>query len=127
MTHICIGNLTSVGSESGLSPGRLQAIISTNAGILLIGPLGTNFNEISVEIHTFSYDKMSSAKWRLFRLGPNVLMGCPFSDLWAEECCHSLNAFCSTVNSMSYYHAYCWPNQIQSQVSACMSMFQVDE
>ena len=34
------------GSDNGLSPGRRQEIISTNAAIYLIGPLGTNFNEI---------------------------------------------------------------------------------
>ena len=46
MMHICISKLTSIGSDNGLSPGRRQAIIWTNAGILLIGPLGTNFSEI---------------------------------------------------------------------------------
>ena len=46
MMHIFISNLTIIGSDNGLSPGRRQAIISTKAGILLIGPLGTNFNEI---------------------------------------------------------------------------------
>ena len=35
------GNLTIIGSDNGLSPGRRQAITWTNAGILLIGPLGT--------------------------------------------------------------------------------------
>ena len=44
VTHICLGNLTIIGSDNGLSPGRRQAIIWTNAGILLIGPLGTNFS-----------------------------------------------------------------------------------
>ena len=39
-----------IGSDNGLSPGRRQAIIWTNAGILLIGPLGTNFSEILIEI-----------------------------------------------------------------------------
>ena len=38
VTHICINKLTIVGSDNGLSPGRRQAIIWTNAGILLIGP-----------------------------------------------------------------------------------------
>ena len=38
VTHICVGNLTIIGSDNGLSPGRRQAIIWTNAGILLIGP-----------------------------------------------------------------------------------------
>ena len=77
VTHICVGKLTIIASDNGLSPGRRQAIIWTNAGILLIGPLGTKFNEILIEIHTFSFTKMhlkmSSAKWRLFCLGPNVL------------------------------------------------------
>ena len=77
MTHICVGNLTTIGSDNGLSPGRRQAIIWTNAGILLIGPLGTNFSEILIEIHTFSFTKMllkmSSGKWRPFCLGLNVL------------------------------------------------------
>ena len=46
MTNICVGNLTIIGSNNGLSPGLRQAIIWTNAGILLIGPIETNFNEI---------------------------------------------------------------------------------
>ena len=43
VTHICVGNLTIIDSDNGLSPGRPQAIIWTNVGILLIGPLRTNF------------------------------------------------------------------------------------
>ena len=78
VTHICINNLTIIGSDNGLSPSRRQAIISTNAGILLIGPLGTNFSDILIEIPTFSFNKMHlrmlSAKWRPFCLGLNVLM-----------------------------------------------------
>ena len=38
--------LTVIGSDNVLSPGRHQAIIWTNAGILLFQPLGTNFSEI---------------------------------------------------------------------------------
>ena len=61
----------------GLSPVRCQAIICNNAGILSIGPQGTNFGEILVEIPTFSFKKMqlemSSARWRPFRLGLGVL------------------------------------------------------
>ena len=76
-THICVGKLTIIGSDNGLSPGRRQAIIWNNAGILLIWPLGTNFNEILIKIHTFSINKMhlkmSSAKRRPFCLGLNVL------------------------------------------------------
>ena len=46
MTRKCVGNLTTSGSDDGLSPDRRQAIIWTNAGILLIGPLWTSFSEI---------------------------------------------------------------------------------
>ena len=70
MTHICVSKLTITGSDNGLSPGRRQAIIWTNAGILFIRSLGTNFSEILSEIHIFSFKdmhlKMSSAKWRQF-------------------------------------------------------------
>ena len=55
VTHICVSNLNITGSDNGLSPGRRQAIIWTNAGILFIGPLGTNFSEILTEILTFSF------------------------------------------------------------------------
>ena len=41
LTHICVSDLTIIASYNGLSPGRCQAIIWTNDGILLIGPLGT--------------------------------------------------------------------------------------
>ena len=51
VTHICVSNSTITGSDNGLSPGRHQAIIWTNAGILLIRTLGTNFSEILSEIH----------------------------------------------------------------------------
>ena len=77
VTHICVSKLSIIGSDNGLSPDRRQAIIWTNAGILLIGPLGTNFSEILIAIEAFSFRKMhlkiSSAKWRLFGLGVNEL------------------------------------------------------
>ena len=58
----------------------------TNAGILLIGPLGTNFSEILIEILTFSFKKMhlkvSSTKRRPFCLGLNVLTLRQPADIW---------------------------------------------
>ena len=79
-THVCVDKPTIIGSDNGLSPGRRQAIIWTNAAILLIGPLGTNFSEILIRIQTFSFRKMhwkiSSAKWRPFCLGLNELTQC---------------------------------------------------
>ena len=77
MTDICVSKLAIIASDNGLSPGRRQAIIWTSARILLIGPLGTNFSEILIEIITFSFKKMrlqvSSVKWRPCCLGLNVL------------------------------------------------------
>ena len=75
-SDICVSKLTIIGSDNGLSPDRRQAITWTNAGLLLIGPLGTNFSEILIEILTFSFKKrrlkVSSAKRRPFCLGLNV-------------------------------------------------------
>ena len=76
VTHMCLSKLTILGSDNGLSPGRLQATIWTNAAILLIGTLGTNFIEILIGIQTFSFKKMllkmSSVKWRPSCLGLNM-------------------------------------------------------
>ena len=76
VTHICVGNLTIIASDNGLSPCRRQAIISTNDGILLIGPLRTNCSEIRIAIQNISYIKMllkmSVVKWQPICLGFNV-------------------------------------------------------
>ena len=76
--HICVGNVTLIGSDNGLSPGQRQAIIWTSAGILWIRPLGTNFSEIFFNIDTFSFKKIhlnrTSAKWGPFCLSLNELI-----------------------------------------------------
>ena len=75
--HICVSDPTIIGSDNGLSPGRRQTTIWTNAGILLIRTLRINFSEIVSEIYTFPFTKMhlkmSSGKWRPFCLSLNVL------------------------------------------------------
>ena len=60
VTHICVSDLTLIGSDNGLSLGRRQAIIWTNVGILLIGTLRNklqwNFNrnsDISIQENAF--------------------------------------------------------------------------
>ena len=63
LQSICIGKLSIIGSDNGMSPGRRQAIIWTNAGILLIETFSIK------EMHL----NMSSAKWRLLDLGLNEL------------------------------------------------------
>ena len=103
VTHICVSKQTIIGSDNGLSPGRRQAIILTNAWILLIGPLGTKFNEISIKIRTYSFKeihlKMSSGKWRPFCLGLNVLT--PRSACW-EYIWNSLQHYWSLMIPHSY-------------------------
>ena len=64
VTHICVSKLTIIGSDNGLSPCRRQAIIRTNAGILLIGLWGTNCSEILIKINIFSL-KQCIWKYRL--------------------------------------------------------------
>ena len=100
--HMFVGNTIVIGSDNALSPGRRQAIIWANAGILSIGPLGTNFSEIWIRIQIFSLEKMhfkvSSAKWRLFCLGLNVLRAVSFDhnrlvpvgtySIWTQETYH---------------------------------------
>ena len=79
VTHIwCISRTATIVSDNGLSPGWRQAIIWTNAGILLNGPLGTNFCGMLIGIQTFSFKrmllKMASVKWRPFCLDLHVLI-----------------------------------------------------
>ena len=62
--HICVGYVTIIGSYNGLSPSRHQAIIWTNDRLLLIGPLGTNFSEILIQILTF-HSRKHARKCRL--------------------------------------------------------------
>ena len=111
VTHICVSKLTIIGSDNGLSPGRRQAIIWTNDGILLIRTFQTHFSEIVSEIHTFSckkiHWKMSSGKWRPFCLGHIVLKhNCSFSvthTVFPPDFFH----LCSPFIVILHYHYSC--------------------
>ena len=123
VTHICVGKLTIIGSDNGLSPQRRQAIIWTNAGILLIGPLGTNFSEILIEIQPFSLKKkrlkMSSAKCCSFRLDLNVLIrkfsctyilspGLLVLPCWKDESTHVDRDKMATIVQTTFSHLFGW-------------------
>ena len=116
MRHICIGNLTIIGWDNGLSPVRHQAIIWTNALSLPIGPLGTNFSQIVFEIQTFSFKKMllkiSSAKWWSLCLCLNVIMD------WPKSCkdLQSINT-CSVFKTN--YTAYHYPMKYVPRLVLC--------
>ena len=51
-------NRDSIGSGNGLSPVQHQAITWTNADLLSVGLLGTNFSEIWIVILSFSVQKI---------------------------------------------------------------------
>ena len=95
--HICVSKLIIIGSDNGLLPGRRQAIIWTNAEILLIGPLGTNFSEILIKILTYSFKKMRfkvvSVKWRPFRLGLNGLNAMVKHNLFVPEALEPIDSW----------------------------------
>ena len=95
-THICVSTLTIIGSDKGLLPARRQAIIWTNAGIFLIGPLGTNFSEILIEIQAFSFQKMhlkmSSGKWCHFVLA-SMCYGWMTCEFWMQDIFHQMECW----------------------------------
>ena len=47
VTHISVSKLTIIDSENGLPPGRRQAVIWTNAAILLLDPWEQNLMKTS--------------------------------------------------------------------------------
>ena len=118
MTHLCVGNLTIIGSDNGLSPGRRQAITWTNVGILLIEPLGTNFSEMLGEIHTYSFKKIhlkvSSGKWWPFCLGLNMLNSLP---------CH--HAKC-VLNGLFAHSLWCQVD-MKTNTSAFLGIEHIDD
>ena len=100
--YICIFSLTIIGSDNGLAPWRCHDIIWSNAWILLIGSLETNFCEILIGIKSFSFKKMhfkiSSPKWRPFCIGLNML----------DESATIFPAYCQ-LNGVTDQVASVWP------------------
>ena len=77
---MCVSKLTIIGSDNGLLPDQRQVIMWTSAGILLIGPLGTNFREI---VH-------QNQNWYIFiqeNAFENVIWKC-----WLENNSHFISA-----------------------------------
>ena len=83
---MCLSKLTIIASDNGLSPGRCHAIIRINAGILLIGALRNIFQwNLTRNSHILIHEmllKLSSAEWRPFRHGLNVLSNYIHIKLW---------------------------------------------
>ena len=132
--HICISTLTIIGSDNGLLPGWCQAIIWTITGILLIAPLGTNFNEILVEIYTFLFremhSKISSGKWWQFYLGLNVLT--PHIRVHVimdgQLSCNKHILYLAVVFSDKFLHCMplCWTKTCQSSLLILINFCQLN-
>ena len=94
--HICISKMV---SDNGLSPGWCQANISTNAGILLIGPSGTNFSEILIEIQAFSFKQMHLEK-----------VVCKMESISPQpQCVNPLSASPMYIQYLGHHCACRWP------------------
>ena len=108
MTHIWISKLTWICSEYGLLHGWHEAIVWTNALILLSGTLWTNICEILIEMYTFSLKKMHfkmlSGKWCQFCLGLKVLSYCSsctiksfrYCTIYPKQLCTGMICICTS-------------------------------
>ena len=132
-----------IGSDNGLSPVRRQNIIWTNSGILLTGPWGTNFSELLIGIQTLSFKKlhlnMSSAKWRLFCLGHNILRRMPncgahisFSELKGQiQEKPNINKYCgmlqyntnSKLSHKNFLKMFLWENCVNELIRLSLDLF----
>ena len=65
VTHIYVSKFTIIGLDNDWSSGRHQAIIWTNAEIVLLGPLGAHLSEIVIEIYIFFHSGKCIWKYRL--------------------------------------------------------------
>ena len=119
VTHICVSKLTIIVSDNGLLPRRREAIIWTNAGILLIWPLGTillieplrNFNQYPCISLNKMHLKMSSAKSRPFFPGLYELTWVWKDILWCNSP-HDIIIFHLMLQYMIAYPFRCWGRTI---------------
>ena len=120
--HICISKLNIICSDNGLSPGGRQAIIWTNAGILLIQSLETNTKEIFIKLYIFSFKKMHlkmlSGNWQPFCLNLNVLSKTHWCFILWTSVMKSLNLHFST-KFKAWISNYTW----WKLACKCSSMF----
>ena len=115
MTHICVGKLTIIGSDNDWS-GRHQAIIWTNAGILLIGPFNRNWN-IFIQENAFDYVvwKMSAIFSLPQCVNGKVIYICPVP----EQCQGFPNI--SKLHSLRYYLCLSRAHKMASHTSSSIS------
>ena len=109
--HICGSSLTIIGSDNGLAPTRRQAIIWTNAGILWIGPLGTNLSEILTKITHF-HSRKYIWKCCLQHFVSASMCWCPNYSQLTTACplWQIMGCFFKSLNLMYIYTMWCQYN-----------------
>ena len=112
MTHTCVGNLTTIGSDNGFvawrAPGHYLNQCWNIVNWTTMNKLQWNLNQI----HTLSFKKMnlkiSSAKWWPFCLSLNVLtqeiMWHSIFDAHHKNYLALLLCLCSTILTLLLYH-----------------------
>ena len=105
--YIYVSKVTIIGSDNGLMPGRCQAIIWTNAGTLLIGPLGANFKEISIKIYIFSFKKIN-----LKMLSGKCWPFCPSLNVSTQGGLETFTKWLLLFCRMHFSNAYYWKKML---------------
>ena len=106
VTHICTDNLTINGSDNGLSPGRRQAIIWTNAGILFIGPLAVRETKSS---STFTATNISSNMICLLQLQDTLQMKSNYTRIdYNHDTYSKIVHVIIKIIRIVHYFAWCW-------------------
>ena len=108
VTHICISKLNIIGSDNGLSPGWRQAIIWTNTGILLTGPLGT---KLEWNLNRNVYIFINKYFWKC-HLKMAVILWWPQCVKWwivpcREKICHRILMYCSRACFTHNFPIHC--------------------
>ena len=115
VTHICVVNLTTIDSDNGMSPGRRQAIIWTNAGILLIRTWRTNFSEILIDIHIFS-NAFENVVWKMWAILFRPQCVNHYSDVIMGAMAYQITSL--TIANLTFYSG---TDQRKHQSSASMA------
>ena len=96
---------TIIGLENGLSPRRHQAIIWTNAGVLIIGPFGTKFQwNIYRNVYIFwQYDVFENVVWKMAAILSRTQCVKSFSITWGNRKWSHANSTCSIQTKMATF------------------------
>ena len=122
LTHIgrvallSICKLHFIGSATGLSPGWHRAIIRTNAGISLIGPLGTNISgKLLIPIRNVSTHEnaVANAVWRMVAFFASATMCYTFTPWWLHRTSWGSDVTDAEHSFLSDNH-WLWPASVMT-------------